>query len=420
MNRDGTVLIRKRALRICAVLMLSASSLFAGGPVYSRFGIGDRTFFGSSRMFAMANTGISLYGDGFINRINPAGLAGISETRISGGFEYLNFSSTDNLGKGSFARGEFEGLAFAFPVSKDHGVTLLLESTPYSTVHYALERTDSQLGATSQQRFYGNGGLTALGLGGSYALSQHAIVGAKLNYLFGGIRQINKIDFDDLSYTDSELQRARYHSGYNVTLGTNYHGFADIFDAPVLKALSIGAVFSTPAKLYVREEIFHLIDAASDTIRIRPGSVTIPVAWGIGLSSVLSERFIVAGDLFVQHWKPANFPDDPAVEIRNSSRLSLGFEALPLRNTDSYWGRVAYRAGIAYHSSYIKIGPDPINEFLVSGGLGLPIGPNSRLNLGLQFGVRGTTNNNLQRDTILRLSLSLSASEAWFIRFEED
>lgn len=412
--------MKKRFFHVSVVLILSASSLFAGGSIYSRFGIGDRTFFGSSRMFGMANTGIALYGDGFINRMNPAGLAGISETRISGGFEYLNFSSKDNFGKGTFARGEFEGLAFAFPVSKDHGVTLLLESTPYSTVHYALERTDSQLGATSQQRFYGNGGLTALGLGGSYALSQHAVVGAKLNYLFGGIRQTNKIDFDDPTYTDSELQRARYHSGFNLTFGTNYHGFANLFDTPFLETLSIGAVFSTSATLNVREEIFHLVNAASDTIRVGSGSVTIPIAWGVGLSSLLSERYMVAGDLFVQHWKSANVPDDPAVEIRKSARLSFGFEALPARNTDSYWERVAYRAGIAYHSSYLRIGTNSIDEFLVSGGLGLPIGPNSRLNLGLQFGVRGTTKNNLQRDTILRLSLSLSASEAWFIRFEED
>ncbi len=53
-------------------------------------------------------------------------------------------------------------------------------------------------------------------------------------------------------------------------------------------------------------------------------------------------------------------------------------------------------------------------------GLGLPIGPDSRLNLGLQAGVNGTTQNNLQNDTIVRLTASISASELWFIRTEED
>ncbi|MGH2567940.1 MAG: hypothetical protein ACRDGA_06335, partial [Bacteroidota bacterium] len=205
--------MKTKFLLLNTILMVSTiSPLHAGGSTYSRFGIGDLTLFGSSRMYGMGNVGLALYGDGFINRLNPAGLAGISETRIAGGFEYLNFYSSDNLGKGTFARGEFQGVAFAFPVAKDDGATLLLESSPYSSVHYAIELADDQLGAPFLQQLYGNGGLTTLGLGGSFRLSSSTSVGAKLNYLFGGIRQINKIDFADATYTDSELQRARYHS----------------------------------------------------------------------------------------------------------------------------------------------------------------------------------------------------------------
>lgn len=398
------------------LLSLWALPLYAGGPVYSRFGIGDLTLFGSSRLYAMGNTGISLYGDGFINRLNPAGLAGISETRISGSFEYLNLTSRDNLGSGKFARGDFQGLAFAIPIDRENGATLLLETTPYSSVRYAIERTDTQLGATSFQRFYGNGGLTTLGIGGSFAFGQHFFVGAKLNYLFGGIRQVSSVDFDDETYTDSETQRERYHSGVNVTLGANLHGFGEA--SSFLKPLAVGLVLTTPAKLNVREEVFHSISTSTDTIRIESSSLTIPLAWGVGLSYLFSERYIVAGDLNLQHWAPENFPEPQPVSIRNSLRLSLGFEALPERNATAYVSRIAYRAGISYHSTYIKVGTESIDELLASGGVGLPIGPNSRLNLGVQAGTRGTTS--LQRDTIIRLSLTLSASEPWFIRFEED
>lgn len=406
-----------RIFNMLSLWILLTTPLYAGGSVYSRFGIGDLTLFGSSRLYAMGNTGLSLYGDGFINRLNPAGLAGITETRISGSFEYLNFTSRDNVGTSNFARGDFQGLAFAIPIDRAYGSTLLLEATPYSSVRYAIKRTDSQLGATSHQRFYGSGGLTTLSIGGSYAAGQRFLVGAKLNYLFGGIRQLNTIDFEDETYTDSELQRARYYSGLNVTLGANFHGFGEL--TPSLQPLALGVVLTTPAKLDVREEIFQSISTTADTIRVgASNSQTIPLAWGIGLSYLFSERYIVAGDLNVQHWAPENFPESQSVSIRKSLRLSMGFETLPERNATTYWRRVAYRGGISYHSTYVNVGTESVYALLVSGGVGLPIGPNSKLNLGLQAGRRGTTS--LQRDTIVRLSFTLSASEAWFIRFEED
>ncbi|MEX0737140.1 MAG: hypothetical protein WD182_06830, partial [Bacteroidota bacterium] len=67
-----------------------------------------------------------------------------------------------------------------------------------------------------------------------------------------------------------------------------------------------------------------------------------------------------------------------------------------------------------------KIIGTPINEYFVTVGMGLPIGPDARINVGLHAGIRGATTANLQRDTILRLTLSLSASEAWFLTFEEE
>ncbi len=82
--------------------------------------------------------------------------------------------------------------------------------------------------------------------------------------------------------------------------------------------------------------------------------------------------------------------------------------------------RIVYRAGFAYNSTYYQINGVGINEFLVSGGLGLPMGPESQLNIGLQVGVRGSTDNHLQKDTIIRLSVAVSASEIWFLRFEEE
>jgi len=405
---------------LVAFAVFGTSTLSANGSVYSRFGVGDRSLYGGSRLYAMANTGLSLHGDGFINLLNPAGLAGLTETRISAGFEYLNFSSEDNLGKGTYARGEFQGIAFAFPLSKDDGASLLFEFSPYSSVHYSTERVDTQVGATSNQKLYGSGGLTNYGVGGSYSPWQGMIFGFKFNYLFGGIHQLNNIDFTDPTFTDSELRRFSYHSGVNFTFGGIYHGFAELFDSPSLEHLSLGAVLTTATTMDVREESFHVVDQIEDTLRIGSGSFTLPLSFGVGVSYLFSERYTISGDVQVQDWKPENFSTQQSVNIRRSTRLGIGFEAQPARDANSFSSGIAYRAGIAYHASYIKIGNEPIDELLMSGGLGLPIGFGSRINLGLHVGFRGTTNNNLQKDTIVRLSVSLSAGDTWFLRYEEE
>ena len=90
------------------------------------------------------------------------------------------------------------------------------------------------------------------------------------------------------------------------------------------------------------------------------------------------------------------------------------------QNPETYWERVAYRAGFTYTSSYVAFNGQPLSEWYVSGGLALPIGPDARINLALHLGSRGSTVQGLQKDNFLRVSVSFSASERWFITIEED
>ena len=90
----------------------------AGGSSYSRYGFGDILRYGDSRIYAMGGTGIALVDDGSINLLNPAGMSRISFTRFSAGFEYNGFSSKDSSGSSFYSTGGFQGLAFAFPISR--------------------------------------------------------------------------------------------------------------------------------------------------------------------------------------------------------------------------------------------------------------------------------------------------------------
>jgi hypothetical protein len=106
--------------------------------------------------------------------------------------------------------------------------------------------------------------------------------------------------------------------------------------------------------------------------------------------------------------------------MRNALRLSAGAELLPRTGDVSYWQRIAYRIGAGYAQTYLQLNGVGINDLFGTAGVSLPIGPDARLNLGVQAGLRGTTDSGLQRDTYLQLSVGFSASEMWFVNFEED
>jgi hypothetical protein len=390
----------------------------AGGSSYSRYGFGDILRYGDSRIYAMGGTGIALVDDGSINLLNPAGMSRISFTRFSAGFEYDGFSSKDSSGSSFYSTGGFQGLAFAFPISRENGIVMSIEATPYSKVNYAISSSNFDIlsGSMQHQTFYGSGGLSYLGLGLSGSPLNILHLGGRLNYMYGHTRQYQTSGFDNGDYTSTTFDRSIYYSGFTFTLGAIYEGIDQLLDLPSLHNLSLGLTLRTASSLDANAERIY---SEGDTTN-QNGTADIPLSIGLGLSYLHQGRYRFLGDFVFENWgnlKP--FALDP-VTLRNSYRTSIGFEAIPEKGADTYWKRIFYRAGFAYNSTYYQINGVGINELLMSGGVGLPMGYESWINIGLQVGLRGTTDNHLQKDIIVRFSVAVSASELWFLKFDEE
>jgi hypothetical protein len=400
-------------------LLVTPSTVYAGGSTYSRYGFGDILRYGDSRLYALGGTGIALIDDGFINGLNPAGLARISFTRFSGGFEYNRFSSQDNNGSAGYSTGGFQGLSFAIPISKDDGIVLSFASTPYSAVRYAINSTytDATIGIVKHQSLYGSGGLSNINiaLSGSPLTTLH--IGGRLNYLYGRTRQYQKSTYDNSDFAATTLDQSLYYSGFTFTLGAIYEDIEELLSMPSLHDLSVGAVLTTSSVIDAEEQsIFSSIDSTFSS----PGTAEIPLSVGIGLSYLYKDQFRVLGDFVIENWATAKVYNSEVTDLRNSFRASLGFETVPSKDIDSFWKRNIYRAGFVLNSTYYNINGIGIDEYLISAGVGVPIGADSRLNIGLQAGMRGSTDNKLQKDTIFRLSVAISASELWFLKFDEE
>ena len=99
-------------------------------------------------------------------------------------------------------------------------------------------------------------------------------------------------------------------------------------------------------------------------------------------------------------------------------RLGAGVEFKPSRRRlASYTNRMNYRAGVFYGQMNFLANGQPVNEYGLSVGLGLPISRGgSRMDVAFQAGKRGDIVINGLSEMFFRLNFSISASELWFVR----
>ena len=77
--------------------------------------------------------------------------------------------------------------------------------------------------------------------------------------------------------------------------------------------------------------------------------------------------------------------------------------------------KVTYRAGLRYENTGLLINNKAINDMGMTAGFGLPIiGVFSNINIGLEYGKRGTTLSNLVQENYTNISIGLSLNDKWF------
>ena len=121
------------------------------------------------------------------------------------------------------------------------------------------------------------------------------------------------------------------------------------------------------------------------------------------------------GNTFINNKKLINrFDMGTTTSFENSTRIAVGGYYVPKYDSFSnYLNRIVYRAGFRYENTGLVINNTSINDYGMNFGLGLPVGL-SRINLGLEFGKKGTTSNNLIEENYFNLSVGLSLNDIWF------
>ncbi|NQV73181.1 hypothetical protein HQ496_08660 [bacterium] len=401
------------------------------GSIYSRFGLGLRQSFSSSKNQAMGGGGYALNSNQYLNTSNPAAYSDQYLTRFSGGLTYESITaSATGAESGRLASGSLSGINFGFPI-KAAQTGIGLSFAPYTRVNYRVDvedqlnsDPDSDIATPVRTSFKGNGGLQSLSAGIGHRYNSNLHVGASIDVIFGILEDFQQTLFNSASFTDRSVVSSTRLSGVSGVLGFRYV----VPNMPSDQGLVVAGTFHLPTTLKGTRTRALVNSVDRDTLGTSTdGTVKLPLGFGLGLAYQPVPKWTIVGDLDFENWSAlesdfnfAGFDATGSPNTSNRIRVSAGAEFWPAarRPFASWSSRIAYRLGLYTEQSYIS--PDPnekIRTIGVTGGLSLPsLIPGTTIDFNIDVGQRGTTSNGLIQDRYIRFGLNLNFGERWFER----
>lgn len=391
---------------------------------FSYLGIGE--YYGNALVHnqGMAGVGVSNPQYFYLNNKNPALLVFNRFTNFSAGFIGEKRTVVGNGTSESNANANLNYLIMGFPVKLGRWSSSLGVS-PYSTVNYRLNYTDSIEGSTNtvQVTETGSGGINQFAWSNGVRINEDISLGVKATYLFGSIVNEYSNTLTESSqpviYNPTVLEKT-YVKDLALTLGFSYH--KDSLFSKNYK-FNLGAVYDFRKDLSTQYTVrIEQRDNSADTLYTNTiyenevGSITLPQILTLGLSFGRGDKWMVGTDFAILDYRQYN---DSRSDIREGTtgwRLSLGTEFTPnVSAMTSYLKRITYRTGVSYDKYPYLINGMPVKDFGINFGFSLPVGRSS-LDFALKMGKRGNLTDNTIEENYFKIYFGATFNDQWFIR----
>ncbi|MBF4494088.1 hypothetical protein IRZ83_08200 [Flavobacterium sp. JLP] len=405
-------MIKKIIISACLLISFVSFAQQGTASPYSFYGIGDARFKGTLENRSMA--GVSVEQDSIhLNIDNPSSYASLRQTTftVGGSFGTSNLKTTEQSEKAQ--RSTFDYLAVGIPMGK-FGASFGL--IPLSSVGYKILNDNStQEGATSNQ-FEGKGGVNRVFFGLGYKILPNWNIGADVQYNFGKITTTSIEAITGVQNATKETNASEL-SGANFNIGTMYQ--TKIYKKTTLFT-SLSYTFSSTLNSTSTRVI--QVDTDPDPITFDPvdTKLKLPTKLTIGAGIGVPRKWLVGTTLAFQgDGRYANYynsSDD--VRYEKYSKYAVGGYFIPnYASFSSYLSRVTYRAGLKYEKIGLIVNNESLNDVGMTLGAGFPItGSFSNVNVGVEFGKRGTTTAGLVQENYMNFSVSFSFNDRWFVK----
>jgi len=408
-----------------AIICLAACGLYAqNGTVspYSYFGVGDLR--AGSTIENQMMGGLSLYTDSIhISLKNPAGYGKLRLTTYTAGLSHKEISLNSFTEQEKTSVTNLEYLAIGFPLSKKISAGLGLR--PFSSVGYdVLQETMDPSGNDVTNLYSGSGGINQVFLSLGFEVAKNLNLGVSLNYNFGTLENEKVQQVDGLQFGTRETQTSNvggYDFVYGLTFSPKISEKHTLFTSAVINtqvnllsenAQTIGS-FSQSTGATIEE-----LDVDLQAQGLRNTELKIPTIATFGLGYGEDKKWFLGAEYSFQQLSSFEnrFLKIQNQEYTDASSYAIGGYYVPdYTSFGSYFKRVTYRAGLRYDYTGIVVNEKEIQNFGITFGLGLPLGGSfSNLNLGFEWGKRGTTAADLIEEKYFRINVGLSFNDRWF------
>jgi hypothetical protein len=410
-------MIKKIIVASCFLFTLMSNAQSGSASPYSAFGIGEARFKGNLENRSMA--GLNIEQDSLhMNILNPASFASVRFTTFTMAGNYTNTSLKTDVNKANAQRTTLDYLAVSLPLGK-FGVGLGL--LPFTSVGYNIKSISSEPEGTNRV-LKGTGGLNKAFISLGYTVIPNLILGVDLQYNFGRINNTDLQYISDVFVGTQEENKADLN-GFTANFGIMYK-------RPIYKKINLYSSFAfTPQSVlastntrtvstvnYNANFDVAIIDQ-NDKKEIRT-DVTIPEKYSFGIGLGKSAKWMIGTQMVFQNI------DDLTNDLNSNSNLSygkyssysLGGYYVPNHKVFSkYYQKVTYRGGLKFTKTGTVIKGEDIDEKAVTLGFGLPVpGGLSNINIGLEYGRKGTTAKGLVQEDYFSFAMSFSLSDKWF------
>ncbi|MCM1169264.1 MAG: hypothetical protein NC324_04940 [Bacteroides sp.] len=395
---------------------------------YSAFGAGTIQPYLNVRNMSMGGIAVGLSAPGDMNPFNPASYRTGVDTlsvRFDIGFNLgMNKLGQKLDGKDLYNQstsGGLSNLEFYFPVCKWYKMAIFL--LPVTDMNYRSSSFSDSIPHIGQTQLLhsGDGGLSKVGWGHAFGWGPVS-VGVNLAYMFGKLEQDAT-----LSYLDDSL--ASYAGKAKFYTETKLNGFsADLgitYAARVHKDnyLTVGATYSFATTLYGKRTTMAqgVFSSNTDTAFLpaaaQKGKVVFPSSVRAGISYEKRGQYVVGMDFAYTWWKDFKDYGKTYGYFENTFSVNVGAELKNDPQAVSKARKVAYRIGGFYQQQCVSYEGHRLQSFGISVGVGIPVRKSrSLINIGLQYGKTGSLNLGQIREDYMRIGVSFSSVETWFVK----
>jgi len=405
-------MIKKIIVSAC-LLISFVSFAQQGASPYSFFGIGDVRFKGTLENRSMA--GVAVEQDSIhLNIENPSSYASLRQTTftVGGTFGSATLKTSEESAKSQ--RSTFDYLALGIPMGKFGAAFGLV---PVTSVGYKILNDQTSVVDGTSSQLQGKGGVNKVFFGLGYKITPKWNIGADAQYNFGKITTTS-IELATGVQNGTRETNTSELSGVSFNIGTMYQTKID-------KKLSLftSLAYTFESTLNSDNTRVIAVDGDSTPYEVPPhdDNLKLPSKITIGAGIGQARKWLVGTTVAFQgDGQLANYYNTrPNVRYEKYQKYAIGGYYIPnYASFTSYLSRITYRAGLKYEKLGLIVNNESINDVGMTLGAGIPIGGGtfSNVNVGLEFGKRGTTSAALVQENYFNFSLSFSFNDRWFVK----